>query len=561
MAVPTTAKGNRREERDSEFFKLAWPSGEKVTQLAANLYKYIDRTSSYPDENAISEELELFECAVAEEGKPASLPGDFVPRGSKMRAILRDEIYRAVQDASESSGRSTSVSAKKRVSIQFVTEEDQSRLRLDLGRRVQWGGVEIKEFEKPDKEWDQKTEERVQSLKSQYNGAELEVVYRLLVDEYMTAKPVLLVTPTGKKLRSSVCVNKDKLFVTKEIDGVNLVDVAVRLSEIAHIQFGRPPSLRLLQEKGKEETHEVSDSQYLYIVFKANARRSSATGLCTGPGQLPPAATPGTEAGTPQPLTVSILFSTEAERNSFALLLRTSMRLVHGSTIGDWEDTIDDSDEETATMIAFETIDELFDSKSPEKSEDADKARLIKCLTAFGKGVNVQKATSKGTLVVRRLSLAGASLQLLSLKSNKGQVVGVFDDVLAVVPGQDDDCFRALAKKQQLPSASLCAVVKLTDHSFALIFQTQAARDNFVFMMKHLDESDEMLRYVDDGSQSEPTSGRAPGGSSAKADASSASLQPPQKDVQNTAPGKAMAKSLSKALMKIVPGLSRQDTK
>ncbi|KFG32793.1 hypothetical protein TGP89_265520 [Toxoplasma gondii p89] len=510
MAPPTVAE-NGGENRTQEFFKLAWPSGEKVTQLANDLYKYLERSATSPEEDAHSEELELFECAVAEEGSPAPLPEDFVPRGSKMRAILRDEIYRAVQDASESSGRAAPVAANHRVSIQFVNGEDQSRLRLDLGRRVQWGSVHIKEFEKPEKHWDPKTEARVNALKAQYNGAELEVVYRLLVDEYMTAKPVLLVTPTGKKFRSSVCVNKDKLFVTKEIDGVNLVDVALRLNEIAHIQFGRPPSLRHFQ-KGQKTTQADLDSLYLYIVFKDNARRSSATGLRPAPGQLPPAATPGTAAGTPQPLTATIFFSSEAERNSFALLLRTSLRLVRGSALGDWEDTVDDSDEEYANTPALETVEELFSScKNPDRTEHADKSRLIQCLTAFGKGVVVRKATSKGTFVVRRLSVVGASLQLFSLKSNKGQVVGVFDDVLAVVPGQDDDSFREVAKKEQLPPASLCTVVKLTDHSFALSFPTETVRDDFVFMMNHLEESDEVLRYIDDGSQSEPSCDRRPG--------------------------------------------------
>lgn len=29
--------------------------------------------------------------------------------------------------------------------------------------------------------------------------------------------------------------------------------------------------------------------------------------------------------------------------------------------------------------------------------------------------------------------------------------------------------------------------------------RTQLLRDNFVYMMKHLDESDEVLKYLDDG--------------------------------------------------------------
>ncbi|PFH36687.1 hypothetical protein BESB_048790 [Besnoitia besnoiti] len=511
MAGP--AKGARKEDCEPQFFKLAWPSSEKVTALAASLYKQIDHDPpAAPGKDLFEDELDLFECAVAEEGETPTRPPDFVPRGSKMRAILRDEIYRAVQDASESSGRErAAAAASKRVSIQFVNEADQDRLRVDLGRRVQWGGVQVKEFEKPDKEWDAKTEAKVKQLKSQYNGAELEVVYRLLVDEYMIAKPVILITPTGKKLRSSVCVNLNKLFVTKEVNGQQVVDVAVKIHDIDRIQFGKSPALARLQADSKNSSSAVPNNQSLYIVFKANARRSSATGLQPAPGQKLPSTLPGANS-LPQPVTVTIVFPSEAERNSFALLLRTSKRLVAGSALGDWEDTLDDSDEECASVAACETVDELFVAP-PKQGEEGqtDRARLAHCISAFSKGMNVQKATSKGSLVVRKLCLSGASLQLLSLRCNKGQIVGVFDEVLSVSPGQDDSAFRAAAKNHQLPPASRCAVVKLSDHSFALIFPTEKSRDNFVFMMKHLDESDEVLRYIDDGSTGEPSPTRVSG--------------------------------------------------
>lgn len=49
----------------------------------------------------------------------------------------------------------------------------------------------------------------VDLLKSQYKNADLEVVYRLLVEEYSRPKPVILVTPGGKKYRSSVSVTHE----------------------------------------------------------------------------------------------------------------------------------------------------------------------------------------------------------------------------------------------------------------------------------------------------------------------------------------------------------------
>ncbi|PHJ23808.1 hypothetical protein CSUI_002339 [Cystoisospora suis] len=579
-------------------FKLAWPSEKKreTFPLASEKHEEVRNFSDEHDmfplfafsaslsvhlrttskEQLFGSELQLFECAVAEEGGQPK--ASFVPRGSMMRAILRDEIYRAVEDALDSGlGKPPGSAARRRVSLQFVNEANQDQICVDIGRRVRWGPVDVHEYEVPEKIWDGKTDERVDLLKSQYKNADLEVVYRLLVDEYSRPKPVILVTPGGKKYRSSVSVTQEKLIVTKEFKGLSLVDVAVRLSDISGIYFGkRPPSsLTSPRQTAEAKSADFPDSQYLYIVFKDSSRRRSSTvSTLVSPGEISGALKDGgsatgtastnlgnhglerTESSTPNsggggtssasPLTVSIVFPTEAERNSFVLLLRTSLRILSGASVGNWEDTIDDlendeggaeadkttKNEDNGPLSSYESVEDLFKpftykvydtpdaAANGSKEETAqegvgDHARLVQCIAVFGNGVNVQKATTKGTIVTRRLALLGASLQLLSLKTRKGQIVGVFDDVIGVEPGQDDDAFREVAKKGQLPSADLCAVVKLTDHSFALVFPTKVLRDNFVFMMKHLDESDEVLKYLDDGVSGPPLGHRPNGGGDA----------------------------------------------
>lgn len=154
---------------------------------------------------------------------------------------------------------------------------------------------------------------------------------------------------------------------------------------------------------------------------------------------LPSSSSPGKEGGNARgsstPLTVSIVFPTEAERNSFVLLLRTTLRILSGASVGDWEDTIDDmeteegstsdkarkSSDEQGRLASYESAEDLFkpftykvhDSDETggkgakeEAQEDrhGDHARLVQCIAVFGNGVNVQKVR-----ILSRLALAKSS--------------------------------------------------------------------------------------------------------------------------------------------------------